>query len=90
MRPIKRPQTALGLWAGWLPAGPRRLVDEACTARRGVADLPLNWLGPRTPVTCPDCGGTLLIAEGEEGGGPDCYRCHTGHADAEQTLTQPR
>lgn len=36
-----------------------------------------DWLGERSNVTCPDCGGVLWRLKGET---PQRFRCHTGHA----------
>jgi two-component system chemotaxis response regulator CheB len=43
----------------------------------------LDTLGTRVPFTCPECGGTLWEMQG---GGPQRYRCHVGHAYSIQTF----
>lgn len=80
----------LGRLAG-IPAGPappvlRELQIEAHLTLHGMDDIDaMDEIGDRTPMTCPDCGGVLW---GLGDGAPPRFRCHTGHAYTEASLTE--
>jgi two-component system, chemotaxis family, protein-glutamate methylesterase/glutaminase len=43
----------------------------------------MDWLGRRSVLMCPDCGGIMWeIKDGEL----SHYRCHIGHAYTEETI----
>jgi two-component system chemotaxis response regulator CheB len=43
----------------------------------------MDAIGARTPLTCPECGGTLWEIDEAV---PPRYRCHVGHAYSMMTL----
>lgn len=63
---------------------PEDVKLEAKITRRMSSELDdLEKLGPLTPFTCPDCGGSLVKIEKEI---PARYRCYTGHSFTEKSL----
>lgn len=71
--------------AGDRVAAPNTLRYEVEIARNGRASMEkMDWLGQRSVLTCPDCGGIMWeIKEGDL----SRYRCHIGHAYTQQTIT---
>jgi two-component system chemotaxis response regulator CheB len=67
-----------------IPA-PDSLRYEVEIARNGRASVEkMNWLGQRSVLTCPDCGGIMWeIMDGDI----SRYRCHIGHAYTQDTIT---
>jgi two-component system, chemotaxis family, protein-glutamate methylesterase/glutaminase len=58
--------------------GKEVLQREARVAAKGLSSVEeLDDIGVRSPLTCPDCGGTLWRIRDDR---PLRYRCHTGHA----------
>jgi two-component system chemotaxis response regulator CheB len=71
-------------------AGPSKPVSEQIKVELMIASLERNTMstedrfGELTPLNCPDCNGVLW----QVAGGPvRRYRCHTGHAFTEQSLS---
>jgi two-component system, chemotaxis family, protein-glutamate methylesterase/glutaminase len=71
--------------AGDPVAPPDKLRYEVEIARNGRASMEkMDWLGQRSVLTCPDCGGIMWeIKDGEL----SRYRCHIGHAYTQETIT---
>jgi two-component system, chemotaxis family, protein-glutamate methylesterase/glutaminase len=69
--------------AGDRVAAPNELRYEVEIARNGRASMDkMDWLGQRSVLTCPDCGGIMWeIKEGDL----SRYRCHIGHARSRQS-----
>jgi two-component system, chemotaxis family, protein-glutamate methylesterase/glutaminase len=72
------------------PAGdpvtaPDKLRYEVEIARSGRSSMKkMDWLGQRSVLTCPDCGGIMWeIKDGDL----SRYRCHIGHAYTQETIT---
>ncbi|MGY8527541.1 chemotaxis protein CheB [Paracidovorax citrulli] len=55
-------------------------TDMAATGTGQLAQL--DAMGHRSPLTCPECGGTLWQLDGR----PMRFRCHTGHAYTQLAL----
>jgi two-component system, chemotaxis family, protein-glutamate methylesterase/glutaminase len=72
------------------PAGdpivaPDSLRQEVEIARSGRSSMEtMDKLGPRSVLTCPDCGGIMWELKD---GALSRYRCHIGHAYTEETIT---
>jgi two-component system, chemotaxis family, protein-glutamate methylesterase/glutaminase len=63
---------------------PEEIVKEAEIAERvNVGIGQLQGLGKMSPISCPDCGGTLWELKEN---GSSRYRCHVGHAFSEEGL----
>ncbi|SDD27597.1 chemotaxis protein CheB [Paraburkholderia lycopersici] len=63
---------------GPTPMPTNNLELEARIAQRDVVQPEdLDQIGERSPLTCPECGGTLWRILDDH---PLRYRCHTGHA----------
>jgi two-component system, chemotaxis family, protein-glutamate methylesterase/glutaminase len=73
----------VGAPAGPSPPAPRDLVVAARMASRTEGSLDLSSLGELSPLTCPECGGSLREIED---GQTLQYRCHVGHAYDSQLL----
>jgi two-component system chemotaxis response regulator CheB len=71
--------------AGDPVAAPDSLRYEVEIARNGRSSIEkLDWLGQRSVLTCPDCGGIMWeIKDGDL----SRYRCHIGHAYTQETIT---
>jgi two-component system, chemotaxis family, protein-glutamate methylesterase/glutaminase len=66
----------------------RDLDVEARIARREIVQPEdLDRIAERSPLTCPDCGGTLWRMRDDH---PLRYRCHTGHAFSALSLEDGR
>jgi two-component system, chemotaxis family, protein-glutamate methylesterase/glutaminase len=46
--------------------------------------MDMDWIGSRTALTCPECGGALWEMRDTL---PLRYRCHTGHAFPARSLS---
>lgn len=57
-----------------------RIAAKGEALEHGVLDL-----GDYTPLTCPECHGSLVMIREPSG---DRFRCHTGHAFSASTLLQ--
>lgn len=64
-------------------APPERLVREVALTRGGMDMENLDAIADLSPLTCPDCHGSLWEVRGEQ---PLRYRCHTGHAFGMRSL----
>jgi len=63
---------------------PADIKLEASISKRMSSNVhELLELGPLTPFTCPDCGGTLVKVENDD---VPRYRCYTGHTFTEKIL----
>lgn len=61
----------------------RMEVEVSIAAQKNAFELGILQLGELTPLTCPECSGSLVsIREGKL----IRYRCHTGHAYTASTL----
>jgi two-component system chemotaxis response regulator CheB len=72
---------------GGVAMSPRiqRIEAEAKMALTGITSpQELDGLGSRSTLTCPDCGGVLWEISDAP---PLRYRCHTGHAFSEASLS---
>jgi two-component system chemotaxis response regulator CheB len=58
-------------------------LEAAITLRMSSNVEELAKLADTTPLTCPDCGGTLMKIKGEK---HNRYRCYTGHSFSELAL----
>jgi two-component system, chemotaxis family, protein-glutamate methylesterase/glutaminase len=58
-------------------------ISSADSAERGTALAEGAPAGMLTPLTCPECGGSLWEQEAESHAG---YRCHVGHAYSAESL----
>jgi two-component system, chemotaxis family, protein-glutamate methylesterase/glutaminase len=72
------------------PPGPSRgvpqaLVHEVAINRGDISMDKLLQIAAPSPLTCPDCGGSLWEVKETQ---PLRYRCHTGHAYAMLSLAQ--
>jgi two-component system chemotaxis response regulator CheB len=54
-----------------------RLDLEAWQSRQQLAQLEVDEIGERSPLTCLECGGKMWRMRD---GSPLRYRCHAGHA----------
>jgi two-component system, chemotaxis family, protein-glutamate methylesterase/glutaminase len=70
--------------AGDPVAAPDKLRYEVEIARNGRSSMDkMDWLGRRSVLTCPDCGGIMWeIKDGDL----SRYRCHIGHAYTQDTI----
>jgi two-component system chemotaxis response regulator CheB len=59
------------------------LMEEKVAESDNDTDRALDEIGTHSPVTCPECGGSLWELKDEE---PLRYRCHEGHALSVATL----
>lgn len=63
---------------------PADIKLEASISKRMSSNVnELLELGPLTPFTCPDCGGTLVQVTNDD---VSRYRCYTGHTFTEKIL----
>ena len=63
----------------------RMRVETRIAARGGALESGVLDLGEYTPLTCPECHGSLVMIREPSG---DRFRCHTGHAFSASKLLE--
>ncbi len=64
-----------------IPSDLKKEAEITIRMSSSVADL--QQLAEPSPLTCPDCGDTLMKIKGENN---NRYRCYTGHSFSEENL----